>query len=275
MGEEKNNNSNINRSVEEVNKDLALIDFLYLDTNKLNSFISQINNGTLQSVSTKSSTMQGSNNSYSGNASIPAVAQASTSRSASSSNVNEEILNYNPYHSQYVEILNDLLSYIQEFDSSNDYDHTLCFFEGAIQIRSAVITDRILRANLKHKKAINGKWGNEEERNIKCMLDFNLCIGEDITFNILSNNNLVASGTMDESFLFSPITQIVRGYAGNLPGDWHIVGIFDTWSPQEIDTNAPPKFEDFTNYLYNINNTYTRISACKVIPIAIYKPIKF
>lgn len=177
MGEEKNNNSNINRSVEEVNKDLALIDFLYLDTNKLNSFISQINNGTLQSVSTKSSTMQGSNNSYSGNASIPAVAQASTSRSASSSNVNEEILNYNPYHSQYVEILNDLLSYIQEFDSSNDYDHTLCFFEGAIQIRSAVITDRILRANLKHKKAINGKWGNEEERNIKCMLDFNLCIG--------------------------------------------------------------------------------------------------
>lgn len=275
MGEEKNNNSNINRSVEEVNKDLALIDFLYLDTNKLNSFISQINNGTLQSVSTKSSTMQGSNNSYSGNASIPAVAQASTSRSASSSNVNEEILNYNPYHSQYVEILNDLLSYIQEFDSSNDYDHTLCFFEGAIQIRSAVITDRILRANLKHKKAINGKWGNEEERNIKCMLDFNLCIGEDITFNILSNNNLVASGTMDESFLFSPITQIVRGYAGNLPGDWHIVGIFDTWSPQEIDTNASPKFEDFTDYLYNINNTYTRISDCKVIPIAIYKPIKF
>ena len=275
MGEEKNNNSNINRSVEEVNKDLALIDFLYLDTNKLNSFISQINNGTLQSVSTKSSTMQGSNNSYSGNASIPAVAQASTSRSASSSNVNEEILNYNPYHSQYVEILNDLLSYIQEFDSSNDYDHTLCFFEGAIQIRSAVITDRILRANLKHKKAINGKWGNEEELNIKCMLDFNLCIGEDITFNILSNNNLVASGTMDESFLFSPITQIVRGYAGNLPGDWHIVGIFDTWSPQEIDTNASPKFEDFTDYLYNINNTYTRISDCKVIPIAIYKPIKF
>lgn len=275
MGEEKNNNSNINRSVEEVNKDLALIDFLYLDTNKLNSFISQINNGTLQSVSTKSSTMQGSNNSYSGNASIPAVAQASTSRSASSSNVNEEILNYNPYHSQYVEILNDLLSYIQEFDSSNDYDHTLCFFEGAIQIRSAVITDRILRANLKHKKAINGKWGNEEERNIKCMLDFNLCIGEDITFNILSNNNLVASGTMDESFLFSPITQIVRGYAGNLPGDWHIVGIFDTWSPQDIDTNAPPKFEDFTDHLYNINNTYTRISDCKIIPIAIYKPIKF
>ena len=218
MGEEKNNNSNINRSVEEVNKDLALIDFLYLDTNKLNSFISQINNGTLQSVSTKSSTMQGSNNSYSGNASIPAVAQASTSRSASSSNVNEEILNYNPYHSQYVEILNDLLSYIQEFDSSNDYDHTLCFFEGAIQIRSAVITDRILRANLKHKKAINGKWGNEEERNIKCMLDFNLCIGEDITFNILSNNNLVASGTMDESFLFSPITQIVRGYLGSQSG---------------------------------------------------------
>ncbi len=43
----------------------------------------------------------------------------------------------------------------------------------------------------------------------------------------------------------------------------------------EIDTNAPPKFEDFTDYLYNINNTYTRISACKVIPIAIYKPIKF
>ena len=274
MGKKKSN-SNTNRTVKEDTKNLALIDFLYLDTNKLNSFISQINNGTLQSVSTKSSTMQGSNNSYGGNASIPTLAQASINRAASTTNVDEEILNYNPYHSQYVEILNDLLSYIQGFEPSNTYDHTLCFFEGAIQIRSAVITDRILRANLTHKKAINGQWGKEEERNIKCMLDFNLCIGEDITFNILSDNSLVASGTMDESFLFSPITQIVRGYAGNLPGDWHIVGIFDTWHPQKIDKNAPPMFEDFTDYLYNINNTYTRVSDCKVIPIAIYKPIKF
>ena len=176
MGEKKNN-SKPNRTVKEDTKDLALIDFLYLDTNKLNSFISQINNGTLQSVSTKSSTMQGSNNSYGGNAGLPTVAQASASRATSTTNVDEKVISYNPYHSQFVEILNDLLPYIQEFDSSNDYDHTLCFFEGAIQIRSAVITDRILRANLKHKKAINGKWGNEEERNIKCMLDFNLCIG--------------------------------------------------------------------------------------------------
>ena len=274
MGEKKNN-SKPNRTVKEDTKDLALIDFLYLDTNKLNSFISQINNGTLQSVSTKSSTMQGSNNSYGGNASLPTIAQASASRATSTTNVDEKVVSYNPYHSQYVEILNDLLPYIQGFEPSNTYDHTLCFFEGAIQIRSAAITDRILRANLTHKKAINGQWGKEEERNIKCMLDFNLCVGEAITFNILSDNSLVASGTMDESFLFSPITQIVRGYAGNLPGDWHIVGIFDTWSPQEMDKNVAPKLEDFTDYLYNINNTYNRICDCKIIPIAIYKPIKF
>lgn len=274
MGKKKTN-SKPDRAVKEGAQNITLIDFLYLDTNKLNSFISQIKNGTLQSVSTKSTSSQGSNRSYGGNLGVPTVAQGSVAHVSSSTNIDEQVLNYNPYHSQYVDILNELLSYIQEFQPSLNYDHKLCFFEGAIQIRSALITDRILRANLTHKKAINGKWGKEEERNIKCMLDLNLSVGADITFNMLSDNNLVASGTMDESFLFSPISQIVRGYAGNLPGDWHIVGIFDTWSPQEIDTNAPPKFEDFTDYLYNINNTYTRISDCKVIPIAIYKPIKF
>jgi hypothetical protein len=82
----------------------SLIDFLYVDKERVDSFISQTRNGTLRSVTKSIGTSEGS--AVSCKVGVPAIAKAMCNHSQESFGNSSE--NYDPYHSQLMKLLADL-----------------------------------------------------------------------------------------------------------------------------------------------------------------------
>ena len=77
-----------------------LIDFLYIDKERIDSFISQLRNGTLRSVTKTIGTSEGSSLSTKG--SIEVVQGIWEKRNESNEKAAEE---YDPYHSQIIQLM--------------------------------------------------------------------------------------------------------------------------------------------------------------------------
>lgn len=87
----------------ELSESSALIDFLYVDKERVDSLISQLRNGTLRSVTKTIGTSEGSFMSGKGN--IEVVSGKIGSKNKTKEEASEE---YDPYHSQIIGLLNDL-----------------------------------------------------------------------------------------------------------------------------------------------------------------------
>lgn len=87
----------------ELSESSSLIDFLYVDKERVDSLISQLRNGTLRSVTKTIGTSEGSFMSGKGN--IEVVSGKIGSKNKTKEEASEE---YDPYHSQIIGLLNDL-----------------------------------------------------------------------------------------------------------------------------------------------------------------------
>ncbi|MCI5708564.1 DUF6414 family protein [Veillonella caviae] len=228
--------------IEENQTNPPLIDFLYLDKDRIDSFISQTNNGTLRSVSKTIDTTQGSFSQYSGSLSMPTIAKGEAMYNHSDTNSAKATETYDPYHKIVIDFFNSINWEIINFNST--LIAKLGMVTGVLTIRDLKYFNRALPIVLNNPKVF-GSLPKQERENVKGLGDLLNITGTGIEFEIETPQG-TASGTLKEDFLSISLTDIQQNYGTNLPGIWIVLGIFDN----TIGSNK----SDILQTLAQINN---------------------
>lgn len=267
----------------------ALIDIFYKDTERLNSIISQINKGTLQSLTTKSEDLQGSTFYSGGKVGIPGSGLECNQQSKEE---NKKIIEENRLIQDFSVI--DLLQTLdlEVIDSvTNDMLADLVILEGSLKLQNyKAISNAMplltpyyqlfesgedLRLNNMNIELTTLKKKNPKTTEIRNKIKsleseistykHNYDVGKKIIsfmpnilpflpkglgFEITLKNNLTFNGVLKDKYLIDSEEIILTTYNTNLPGYWKILGIIDS-----IDDATESK--DLSNPINAINNITT------------------
>jgi hypothetical protein len=267
----------------------ALIDIFYKDTERLNSIISQINKGTLQSLTTKSEDLQGSTFYSGGKVGIPGSGLECNQQSKEE---NKKIIEENRLIQDFSVI--DLLQTLdlEVIDSvTNDMLADLVILEGSLKLQNyKAISNAMplltpyyqlfesgedLRLNNMNIELTTLKKTNPKTTEIRNKIKsleseistykHNYDVGKKIIsfmpnilpflpkglgFEITLKNNLTFNGVLKDKYLIDSEEIILTTYNTNLPGYWKILGIIDS-----IDDATESK--DLSNPINAINNITT------------------
>lgn len=261
MGTESNTQSSIPETQE-------IIDFLYVDKERADSFISQIRNGTLRSVTQTVGTSESSSISGKGSAGIVggSVQHGQTSNDSAAKQ-------YDPYHSQLLDLLNDLdihpLSSLPEADVGQ-----LVLLNCPIAIRDAATMRILLSITLKNKWMMP-PLKDKATRNVMNMVSDLLQQMPDSISLSLNFHGLSITGTLKESGLSISQSDLMRTYGAQLPGEWLVLGILDTALPVEPPTDSVQSIEDAIDLCSSATNKLFSSSLLKIIPILIFRPVHY
>lgn len=267
----------------------ALIDIFYKDTERLNSIISQINKGTLQSLTTKSEDLQGSTFYSGGKVGIPGSGLECNQQSKEE---NKKIIEENRLIQDFSVI--DLLQTLdlEVIDSvTNDMLADLVILEASLKLQNyKAISNAMplltpyyqlfesgedLRLNNMNIELTTLKKTNPKTTEIRNKIKsleseistykHNYDVGKKIIsfmpnilpflpkglgFEITLKNNLTFNGVLKDKYLIDSEEIILTTYNTNLPGYWKILGIIDS-----IDDATESK--DLSNPINAINNITT------------------
>lgn len=257
----------------------AIIDIFYKDTERLNSIISQINKGTLQTLTTKCEDLQGSTFISGGKIGISNTGMECNQQSKEE---NKKIIEENKLIQDFSII--DLLQTLnlQTLDKqSNPMLADLVIFEGTLKLQNytAISTAipllspfyelsnpsenlklsqmRIELTTLKKtsktpevrtkikslEKEINDY--NREVENTKKIMDFmpNIIpfLPKGLGFELTLSDNSRLNGVLKDKYLIDNEEIILTTYNTNLPGTWKILGIVDSVedTSEAIDPSNP------------------------------------
>lgn len=172
-----------------------LVDFLYIDSERVDSFISQIKNGTLRSVSKTNATLQGSSSNAGVEANIK-ILKGSIGAKEQIDNSVSSTENYDPFHKQVIDL------------------------------------------------------------------------------TITTSDGSKVSGTIIEEYLKIPMGSILKNYGTTLPGNWVVIGMFDTTTPQlSSDPDTESTVEGLVDTYSDTLKNFFAASTTKVIPLIIFRTI--
>lgn len=252
-----------------------LVDFLYIDRERLDSFISQITTGTLRSVTKVQNTSESSSRSGVGDVKVlkGEISKAQTSGVGSTEK-------YDPFYWQIINLLNTLsTNAINIIDDSLLDGPKLVTLKGKLTVRDSnsigSISSSIIRTPASF--GINPK-DREAKNNIKMVDELIRLLPNSITIGLELGDGNIVSGTLNPSGLQINKTDIVQQYGATLPGSWFVFGIFDYAPP--IKPNYEVKFSTSEGVFSNLSDQYSNIlnSLCsggpyKIIPVIIYRAV--
>lgn len=249
-----------------------LVDFLYIDIERIDSLISQLQQGTLRSISKTIGTTQG----YSSFSKLKLgakVIEGETSRTESNNNNELSTENYDPYHSKIIEVLN--LLNLELISSEQSYSAKLGIITGGITIRDLSTFSNILPVMLKHPSTF-GKLDKSTQNNLKAMKDFIDCTPSTIDITIHSEKGFI-SGTINPGNLLLSMPDLLKNFGTALPGKWIIIGIFDTMSKNDNPQLVPDfdqTIESVVDIYANAMSTLYAQAKTRVIPLVIFRELE-
>lgn len=265
------NNTSKSQSSESIQIKPELVDFLYIDTERVDSYISQIKNGTLRSISKTNSTLQGSSN----NAGISVdvkVLKGNVGNTEQVDNTISSTENYDPFHKQVIDLINSL-DY-DEINPNMNCEAQLGFITGSLVIRNLSIFTNIVPVVFKHKNVF-GAIDKAAKDNLNAMSDLIKAAPSTIDLTVTTKTGDKVSGTIIEEYLKIPMGSILKNYGTSLPGNWAVIGIFDTTTPSVI-SDAPEyqaTVEGMVDTYSETLNNFFATSKTKVIPLVIFRII--
>lgn len=248
----------------------SLIDFLYIDKEKVDSFISQLQNGALRSVKTTNDITQGF--SVSGEGSIPALAKGSVNNSNQDKNALEK--QYDPYHSQLIELLNFLnLTILNDIPLLTEAQIVL--LESQISIRNLDTLKKTIPILRDNKEAFgftnkNFKTVNDTIKLVESMFGIMpLSIDIELTFD----SGISVNGPIKESGLSIKSDDLFRSYGTLLPGKWYTLGIIDKRPKYLPNPNANQSLYAFIDQIASsMSEVYTK-SMIQISPILVFRSV--
>mgnify|MGYP000003106627 CR=1 FL=1 len=251
-----------------------LVDFLYIDSERVDSFISQIKNGTLRSVSKTNATLQGSSSNAGVEANIK-ILKGSIGAKEQIDNSISSTENYDPFHKQVIDLIN-ILEY-DEINPNESNEAKLGFVTGRVVIRNLSIFTKLVPVLFRHK-TVFGSIDKEAKNNINAMSDLIKESPSTIDLSITTLDGSKILGSIIEEYLKVPMGSILKNYGTTLPGNWVVIGIFDTTTPQlnsdvDTDTETETTVESLVDSYSDTLKNFFAASTTKVIPLVIFRTI--
>ena len=245
----------------------TLIDFLYVDTHRVDSLISQLRSGTLRSVAKTTGASEGY--SLSAKADVAITGGSYGKRSNSGSRATEQ---YDPYHSQIIQLLNDLnLPSVEHLPEK--CTGQLVMLKAPIRIRDIATMKAVLPVMAKNQGAMQLPKSKEFKTLFSFMLDLIQQMSDSIIFTASLDGKQIA-GTLKPDGLSIKQDDLMRTYGVALPDTWQTLGILDT--VERLD-EAPDitSIEGFTDMVSSAMNTLYTASKYKLIPLLIFRGIRY
>lgn len=254
----------------------TLIDFLYIDKRRADSLISQLRNGTLRSVTKTHGTTETVAVSVGGT--VPPVVNGSYAHTQESQLNAAE--NYDPYHSQILDLLNDLSIPPLETLPEN-CTGKLVIINSTISIRDIKSIKTVTPLVIKNQKAFNIPTDKETNAFFRFIDDMVQKMNDAIDLTVSFNNQSI-KGVLSESGLSINPSDLNRTYGTQMPGSWYVLGILDaTFSQPEFEPTESTNltFESgfevaIDAYIDTVRKMYS-VSTHTIIPILIYRAIDY
>lgn len=199
----------------EAEQEVPLIDILYKDTYRIDSFIAQLTEGIIRSRKYLENSSKEKSTLVRFNAKVlTGDKNTKTSRNNSTeSNIEEH--DYNIL--KLLEILN-----LEELSSlPSEANAQLVHLIGRISIRNMKAFAEIIPTLSKYKYIPNAK-------SFKDFIPLMKLIPLNLEMTLIMNNNEELNGILKEEYLLSSYENISATYGINLPNNWHVIGILDT-----------------------------------------------
>lgn len=211
---------NQEKALESAQKVTPLIDILYKDTYRIDSFIAQLLNGTLRSVKKQENTSQGSSYSYGGSIKI---AKAQNSHNEFTNRLLEQ--NIDPHDHNVIELMNALDLPVYDKLPENALG-TIVHLRGNISIRDFSTYAEIVPFMAKNYKLFDIKKQEATDVN-KMFSAITKVIPMNIEIEMIMPSNEVIRGILKRESLLDNYQDLMAIHGPTLPGDWHVIGILD------------------------------------------------
>lgn len=252
----------------ELSESSSLIDFLYVDKERVDSLISQLRNGTLRSVTKTIGTSEGS--SVSGKINVEVAAGKITSKQKSKEEAAEE---YDPYHSQLIGLLNDLgLAPLKKLPAA--CSGRLVCIQAPIKIRDLHSIKKMMPFMEKNARLFQIPNDKNIKGMIKIMSSMIQAMDDSIELSIHFDDSLI-NGTLREGCLSIQQADLNRTYGISLPGQWYVLGILDSQPVTTDSSTMPGSIEDAVDACTAAINQLYSHAQYGIVPILIYREIKY
>lgn len=246
--------------------DEILIDFLYIDKERTDSFISQLRNGTLRSVTKTIGTSEGSSVSTKG--SIEVVQGTWGKRNESNQRAAEE---YDPYHSQILQLLNDLA--IHPLDQlPESCTGQLVLIESRIKIQDIESIKSMMPIFTKNSSTFGVPQTKEAKSMMRIFSDILAQMANTISLTLELEGHSV-TGTLKGNGLSIAQSDINRTYGTQIPGEWFTLGILDTSSAHITSTDIS-SLDDAIDVMSDSLNQLFQSSIYRIIPILVFRRVQ-
>lgn len=291
----------------------ALIDIFYKDTYRLESIISQIDNGALQTVVTTMDSKQGSSSHIAGSIGVPSVL-GSNAKNVTSESEEQHI---QKTKKSLDDAIIDLLSKLGIAPQRNNFSKTcanLNIVTGNIALNNYNVISKIIpilqNGNIlfdseisektiikKHidllkgltskTKAVKDKiaaleveYYNQQMKVMKNeMIYDNLqavvpFLPKGLGFTIKANDGTVFGGSLKTDYLIDSEEDILMNYGSILPGEWNILGIIDFNDKANDTTDSSDLMNSLASSMnFSLEKLFPQNKNATIIPLLIYREL--
>ncbi|WP_123053104.1 hypothetical protein [Clostridium sp. JN-1] len=258
----------------ENSEEITLIDFLYKDTNLINSFYSQIFGGDIMTLSKSEICADESSNNIGGSIKI-----ASGSTSSKRSDTQNITKNINPYDYKVLELLQRFNLTIHSL--SDAHEGSIIATKGKLTYRDYNIIDQIFPFIEKNKLVpefntpINPNMRGKNKNNTlgKAIQDIIKMIPYGLEFSVETTTDETATCIINKEYLTISPDDLFRSYGNIIPSIWTIIGILDVTELNTINNMT----EEFKGIIDGTNSVFASMvlknNANVIRPIAIYREL--
>ena len=291
----------------------ALIDIFYKDTYRLNSLLSQINNGTLRNIMTTSENSRNSISTTKGEIGIPKIASAGKTWDTSESEKRSIKETRTPLDDTISQLLQQL-GLPTDTTSPQKVFSSLRVIQGEIALKNyklfseliplvsdfAPLFDEVLqrKQTLENNIAVLKKMSSKtrEDKSLLQKLEKELValklrtndeasmyknldiflpfLPKGIGFEIRLSDNSVFTGNLKSEYLIDAEESIFLNYGERLPDKWNILGILDFTETDKTEPDANDPLTILSACMEKVSSMFfNQESKARIIPLLIYREL--
>lgn len=257
-------------------KGREIVDFLYRDLSKVNSFYAQIFQGNLIAVTKLQEETKSGRWQLSGG--VASLVQGLTSRREESRwSIAEQI---DPHDAKALLVLNELAIPVFQGSLADTETGQIVLLQGEIALRNyqaiKVALPHLLEAGLLDVDlAKQNKTKKEQKREKRAFSELVSLIPGGFEFEILTSNKELAIGPINPDYLTVNPDDLLRLYGNFIPGTWFALGIINHTSPSRSLPNSTEfrsALDDFANAISSLYSARTRYT---VFPILVFRGLQY